>query len=129
MLSRKDLNSAELETVRVSKSPTTVVAASGQVRTNDEATVYVKNCLFVTVMFLEDTPTVLSHLKLCVKITDTHASGPVVGNHISLEMADEYNAARKTTYRSLSPCLSTVSCSALRIGTKVLQCIISDLGN
>ena len=46
MLSRKDLNSAELETVRVSKSPTTVVAASGQVRTNDEATVYVKK-LFI----------------------------------------------------------------------------------
>ena len=31
MLSRKDLNSAELETVRVSKSPTTVVTANGEV--------------------------------------------------------------------------------------------------
>ena len=42
MLSRKDLNSAELETVRVSKSPTTVVTANGEVQTKEEATVYVK---------------------------------------------------------------------------------------
>ena len=42
MLSRKDLNSAQLETVMVSKSPTTVVAANGEVHTKEEATVYVK---------------------------------------------------------------------------------------
>ena len=61
MLSRKDLISAELETVRVSESPTTVVRANGEVQTNDEATVYVKELdLFVTVMLLEDTPAVLS---------------------------------------------------------------------
>ena len=33
MLSRKDLNSAELKTVRVSKNPTTVVAANGEAHT------------------------------------------------------------------------------------------------
>ena len=32
-VSRRDLNSAELETVRVSKSPTTVVTANGEVLT------------------------------------------------------------------------------------------------
>ena len=41
MVSRKDLNSAELETVRASKSPTTVVTANGEVPTKEEATV---NC-------------------------------------------------------------------------------------
>ena len=41
MLSRKDLNSAELETVRASESPTTLVTASGEVLTKEEATVYV----------------------------------------------------------------------------------------
>ena len=57
MLSRKDMNSADLETVKVSKSPTTVVTANGAVPTKDEATVYVKEMdVFVTVMFLEDTP-------------------------------------------------------------------------
>ena len=50
MLSRKDLNSAELETVRVSRSPTTVVTANGDVHTKEEATVYVKELdSFVTV--------------------------------------------------------------------------------
>ena len=66
MSSRKDLNSAEWGTVRVSKSPTTVVAANGEVHTKEEATVYVKGLdLFVTVKLLEDTPAVLSFGKLC----------------------------------------------------------------
>ena len=66
MLSRKDLNSAEFETVRVSESPTTVVAANGQVQTEEEATVHVKELdLLVTVKLLEDTPAVLSLGKLC----------------------------------------------------------------
>ena len=64
MVSRKDLNSAELETVRVSESP--VVTADGEVRTKEEATVYVRELDFlVTVMLLEDTPAVLSLGKLC----------------------------------------------------------------
>ena len=66
MLSRKDLNSAELETERVSKHPTTVVTANGEVQTKDDATVHVKKLdLFVTVKLLEDTPAVLSLGKLC----------------------------------------------------------------
>ena len=69
MLSRQDLNSAELETVRVSKSWTTVVTASGEVQTNEEATVLVKALdLFVTIKFLEDAPAVLSHSENSAKI-------------------------------------------------------------
>ena len=65
-LSRKDLNSAELEPVKVSKSLTTVVTANGEVQTKEAATVYVKELdLFVTVKLLEDTPAVLSLGKLC----------------------------------------------------------------
>ena len=65
-VSKKDLISAELETVKVSKSPTTVVTANGEVQTREEATVYVKELdLLVTVMLLEDTPVVLSLGKLC----------------------------------------------------------------
>ena len=61
MLSRRDLNYAEVETARVSKSPTTVVTANGEVQTKEEATVYVKELdSFVTVKLLEDTPAVLS---------------------------------------------------------------------
>ena len=66
MLSRRDLNSAEWETVKVSEIPTTVVTANGEVQTKEEATVYVKELdLFVTVMLLEDTPVALSLGKLC----------------------------------------------------------------
>ena len=51
MVSKKDLNKAELETVRISKNPTMVLTANGEVKTREEATVYVKELdLFVTVM-------------------------------------------------------------------------------
>ena len=87
MLSRKDVNSTELETVRASTSPTTVVTANGEVLTKEEATVYVKELdFFVTVMLFEDTPAVLVLGKLCEdlgKIT----IGPVVRNQISSKMA------------------------------------------
>ena len=93
-LSRKELNSAELETARVSESPTTVVTANGEVQTKDEATVYVKELdLFVPVKLLEDTPAVLSLGKLC----EDHGY-----SQNSFIMADEYNALRRTTCRSLS---------------------------
>ena len=66
MVSEKDLNSAELETMRMSRSPTTVMTANGEVHTREEATVYVKELdLFVTVMLLEETPAVLSLGKVC----------------------------------------------------------------
>ena len=54
MLSRKDFNSAELETVRVSRNTTTFITASGEVQTNEDATRDLD--LFLTVQLLEDTP-------------------------------------------------------------------------
>ena len=61
LLTRKDLNSAELETVRVSRNLTTVITANGEVQTNENATVYVYDLdSFVTVQILEDTPALLS---------------------------------------------------------------------
>ena len=41
MVSKKDLNKAELEIVRISKNPTMVVPANGEVPAKEEATVYV----------------------------------------------------------------------------------------
>ena len=65
MVSKKDLNSAELETMRTSRSPTTMMA-NGEVQTREEATVYVKQLdLVVKVMLLAETPAVLSLEKLC----------------------------------------------------------------
>ena len=65
MVSMKDLNKAELETVRISKNPIMVVTANGEVQTKEEATVCVRELdLFVTVMLLENSPAVLSLGKL-----------------------------------------------------------------
>ena len=54
MVSKRDLNSVELETMRMSRSPTTVMTANGEVQTREGATENVKELdLFVTVMLLE----------------------------------------------------------------------------
>ena len=65
-VSKRDLYSAELETMRISKNPTTVMTANGEVQTREEPTICVKELdLFVTVMLLEDTLAVLFLGKLC----------------------------------------------------------------
>ena len=65
MVSKKDLNSADLETVRISRNPTTLMRANDEVLAKEEATVYVQELdLFVKVMLLEETPAVLSLGKL-----------------------------------------------------------------
>ena len=66
MISNKDLNHAEIDTLTKSCSPTTVITANGAVQTHEEATVYVKEIDFsLTMKVLENTPAVLSLGKLC----------------------------------------------------------------
>ena len=66
MISKKDLNSTEMDTLTKSCSPTIVITANGEVQTHEEATVYVKELdIFLTVKVLENTPAVLSLGKLC----------------------------------------------------------------
>ena len=80
-LSKKDLSSDEMETLRRSRPPTVVVTANGEVQTNEEGQVYVHDLgLFVTVQFVEDTLAVLS-LESFAKNTDIHVSGSAVSNH------------------------------------------------
>ena len=42
MISKKDLNSVEMDTLTKSCSPTIVITANREVQTHEEATVYVK---------------------------------------------------------------------------------------
>ena len=66
MISKKDLNSAEMDTLTKSCSPTKVITANGEVQTHEEATVYVKEFdIFLTMRVIENTPAVLSLGKLC----------------------------------------------------------------
>ena len=66
MISKKDLNSAEMETLTTSRSPTTVITANGEVQTHEEATVYVKELdIFLTMK-------VIGHALSLGKLCDEH---------------------------------------------------------
>ena len=66
MISKKDLNSAEMDTLTKSCSPTIVITANGEVQTHEEATVYVKELdIFFAMKVLQDTLAVLSLGTLC----------------------------------------------------------------
>ena len=61
MISKKDLSNAEMDTLTKSCSPTTVITASGEVQTHEEATVHVKELdVPLTLKVLDNTPAVLS---------------------------------------------------------------------
>ena len=66
MISKKDLSKAEMDTLTKSCNPTIVITANGEVQTQEEAIVYVKELdIFLTMKVLENTPAVLSLGKLC----------------------------------------------------------------
>ena len=66
MISKEDLNSAEMDTLTKSCSPTTVITANGEMQTHEEATVHVKELdIFLTMKVLEGMPAVLLLGKLC----------------------------------------------------------------
>ena len=65
MISKNDLNDAEMDILTKSCSPSTVITANGEVQTHEEVTVYVKELdIFLTMKVLENTPAV-SLGKLC----------------------------------------------------------------
>ena len=66
MMSKRDLSSEEMDTVKRFRTPTVVLTANGEVHTHEEAQVFVHDLnLFVTVPLLEETLAVLSLGKLC----------------------------------------------------------------
>ena len=66
MMSKKEISSEELWTVKRSRTPTVVLTANGEVHTHEEAQVFVHDLnQFVTVQLLEEKPAVLSQGKLC----------------------------------------------------------------
>ena len=66
MISKKDLNSVDMDTLTKSCSHTIVITANGEVQTHEEATVHVKELyIFLTMKVLDNTPAVLSLGKLC----------------------------------------------------------------
>ena len=103
MVSKKNLNRAELETMRMSRNLSTVMTANGEVQTSEEATVYVKQLdLFVKVMLLEETRAVLFPGELCEEHGHTYHWKKAVKHHISPKMARQLIAIHQTMYHSLS---------------------------
>ena len=101
MISKKDVNSAEMDTLTKSCSPTIVITVNGEVQTHEEATVYVKELdIFLTMKVLENTPAVLSLGKLC----DEHGYFVEWINgqkpHL-IKTGFGYSATRRTSFRKL----------------------------
>ena len=66
MMSKKELSSGEVWTVKRTRTPTVVLTANGEVHTNEEAHVFVHDLnQFGTVQVLEETSAVFSLGKLC----------------------------------------------------------------
>ena len=96
------INSAEMETVRMSKNPTTVVNGNSEVLTEEETTVNGKELnSFVTVMLLEDTSAVLSLGKLCEGHGYTCHWTSGQKPHL-IKNGGKSIATQRTTYHSLS---------------------------
>ena len=131
LVSKKDHNSAELETVKISKNPTTMTA-NGEVQTREASTVNVKELdLFVTVMLLEETPAVLSLGKPLRRSWVNFTTGPSGQKATSHQKWQKYrsSAKKRTTCRSLSlssstsssPASSTSSSKDIVISTEIQQ--------
>ena len=66
MISKKDVNCDEMDTLTTSCRPTTVITTNGEVQAHEEATVYVEELdICLTIKVLEDRPAVLSLGLLC----------------------------------------------------------------
>ena len=100
MVSKKDLNKTELETVKISKNPIMVVTANDEVPTKEEATVFVRELdLFVTVM-LREIHRQFFHLENSAKNMGTVTIGRVARNHTSSKMARNFTATHQIMHHS-----------------------------
>ena len=82
MINKKDLNSAEMDMLTKSCSPTMVITASGEVQTHEEATVYVKELdIFLTVKSPRGKRQHSYRSESFAMKTDILTSGSTVENH------------------------------------------------
>ena len=112
MVSKKDLNKAELDTVRISKNPTVVMTASGEVPAKEEATENVHELnMFVAVLLLENTPAVLSPGKLCEEFGYSYRWTGGQKPHL-IKKGKKINCETSNHEPFVVPGLSTSSCTS-----------------
>ena len=97
MMSKKELSSEEMGTVKRSRTLTVVLIANGEVHTHEESQVFVHDLnQFVTVQLLEET--LLSYRWASfAKIRDTPMSGSAVKSHDSPKMRKALSARQFCT--------------------------------
>ena len=100
MISKKNLISAEMDTLTKSCSPTIVITANGEVQTHEEAIVYVKELDFSWLWKSSITRQQYCRSESFAMKTDIPANGSMVKNHISLKTGFGYPATRKTSFRT-----------------------------
>ena len=83
MISKKDLNSAEFQTVTTSRSPTTVVTADGEVHTHEGHSLRQRVGNILDNESLRGYASSFYRYERFAMNTDTHTSGSTVKNHIS----------------------------------------------
>ena len=114
MISINDLNSAEMDTLTKSCSPTTVITANGEVQTHEEATVYVQELdLVLTMKVLENTPAVLSLGK------HFDENGSTVKKHISKKNGIRIQCNTENFVQIVVPGFSTSSSSSSHPSTSM----------
>ena len=103
-MSKKELSSDEMGTVKRSRTPTVVLTANGEVRTHGEAQVFVHDSnQFVVVQLLEETPAVLSVGKLLQSCQDHGYSYEwVSGQEARLTRKGKIFSARQTILNLLT---------------------------
>ena len=102
MVSEKDLKSAELATMRTSRSPTTVMTANGE-RTKNEATKMSNNWTYSSILcFFKKLPQYFRWKKNSARNMGARITGKAVRihTHISSRMARELIAIYQTMYHS-----------------------------
>ena len=101
MINKKDLNSAEIDTLTKSCSPAIVITANGEVQTYEEAIVYVKEVdIFLTMKVLENTPAVLSLGKLCDENGYSYEWINGQKPHLNQKTVFEHKVIRRISFRS-----------------------------
>ena len=102
MMSKMDLSREELETVNVSRRPTTVITANGSDDTTEEVTFFLKDLdMFVPVQLLEDTPAGLWE-NSAKKMVFIHTSGTKVNTPILSKNNNMYFANATISCPSVS---------------------------
>ena len=101
MISKKDLNDAEMDTLTKSCSPTIVITANGEVQTHEEATVYVKELEYILDCDKSSKIRQQSYRSESFAMnTDNLTNGSTARNHMSLKTVFKYSATRRTSFRS-----------------------------